>query len=186
MIKQTNSFLIYLTGKPGTGKYTIAKALSKQGFIICDNQLINNPIFELLNYDGFSSIPRFGWDAIGRIREAVFDFLKVEQKNSYVLTNNLAENEGDRNLYNQVKVVAETRGSAFIPVRLIISEEEHLKRVTQPERRKRWKSIDPADVYDQTPLLKIKHPNYLELDVSELEAEEAVCKIMDHIKKIAI
>ena len=34
--------IIYLTGKPGVGKYTIAKELAaKYGFIVCDNQLIN-------------------------------------------------------------------------------------------------------------------------------------------------
>ena len=44
--------IIYLTGKPGIGKYTIAKELAKShGFIVCDNQLINNLIFELLQYD---------------------------------------------------------------------------------------------------------------------------------------
>lgn len=51
--------IIYLTGKPGVGKYTIAKYLSKYGFIVCDNQLINNSIFELLNYDELTSIPEF-------------------------------------------------------------------------------------------------------------------------------
>lgn len=39
-----NTTIIYLTGKPGVGKYTIAKELaSRHGFIVCDNQLINNP-----------------------------------------------------------------------------------------------------------------------------------------------
>jgi dephospho-CoA kinase len=39
--------IIYLTGKPGVGKYTIAKELAaNHGFIVCDNQMINNPIFE--------------------------------------------------------------------------------------------------------------------------------------------
>jgi len=52
--------IIYLTGKPGVGKYTIAKELAaKYGFIVCDNQLINNPIFELLQYDGYAKIPDF-------------------------------------------------------------------------------------------------------------------------------
>ena len=41
--------IIYLTGKPGIGKYTIAKELAaKHDFIVCDNQLINNYIFDLL------------------------------------------------------------------------------------------------------------------------------------------
>ena len=37
--------IIYLIGKSGSGKYTIAKELAKHGYIICDNQLINYPVF---------------------------------------------------------------------------------------------------------------------------------------------
>ncbi len=71
----SNSCIIYLIGKPGTGKYTVARELAKSEFIVCDNQLINNPIFTLLNYDGFRKIPEIGWSAIGRIRAAIFDFI---------------------------------------------------------------------------------------------------------------
>lgn len=53
------SHIIYITGKPGMGKYTIAQELKKIGYIVCDNQLINNPIFELLNYDGLTQIPAY-------------------------------------------------------------------------------------------------------------------------------
>lgn len=71
--------IIYLTGKPGVGKYTIAKELAaKYGFIVCDNQLINNPIFELLQYDGYAKIPDFAWEAIGNIRRCVLTFLAKE------------------------------------------------------------------------------------------------------------
>jgi hypothetical protein len=171
--------IIYLTGKPGVGKYTIAQELAKNyGFIICDNQLINNPIFELLQYDGYAKIPEFAWDSIARIREEVLNFLSKEHQHNYVLTNCLAENEEDRAIYNQVKQMAESRGSEFYPVRLNITKEEHLKRITRPERLKRWKSIDPEDNGLQ---LVISHPNYLELEVSNLSAVESARKIIDCI-----
>lgn len=185
MMKSKRTKIIYITGKPGNGKYTIAKEIIKRcpGYILCDNQLINNPIFELLNYDGLTSIPNFAWDAIARIRDAIFDFITNERQNSYILTNNLSDDEGDRNLYLQVKQIALKRDALFIPVRLTISEEEHLKRITQIERRKRWKSIDPNDVYDSTPLLEIKHPNLLTIDVSMISAKEAAEQILQHRKK---
>lgn len=186
MNTKIDTCVIYLTGKPGVGKYTVAKALSKHGFIICDNQLINNPIFELLQYDGFTKMPDFAWEAIGRIRDAVLNFLSIHTQNNYVLTNNLYEDEGDRQLYEQVKQMAFSRKSVLVPVRLLISEEEHLKRVTQPERRNRWKSIDPIDVYDQTPLLKIEDPNLLELDVTFLSPESAASQILRHIQQLVI
>lgn len=177
--------IIYLTGKPGVGKYTIAKELAaNHGFIVCDNQLINNPIFELLSYDGYAKIPDFAWDAIARIRAEVFDFLAKSTQNSYVLTNCLADTEEDKQLYGQVQKMAEKRGSLFIPVQIQISKEEHLKRLTRPERRERWKSIDPIDAEDHGPLISISHPNLLELNVSNLSPEDAAMAIMKHIKSL--
>lgn len=178
-----NTTIIYLTGKPGVGKYTIAKELaSRHGFIVCDNQLINNPIFELLQYDGYTKIPDFAWEAIGNIRRCVLTFLAKEKHNSYVLTNNLYEDSGDKVCYAEVVYMAEKRGSLFVPVRLLIDQNEHLNRINNPNRRDRWKSIDPQDVYDETPLLSIIHPNLLELDVSNLSAEKAANAIATHTK----
>lgn len=84
--KNTMTKIIYLIGKPGVGKYTIAKKLAENyGFVVCDNQLINNPIFELLQYDGYGDVPEFAWDNIARIRKEVLDFLSKEQKHNYIL-----------------------------------------------------------------------------------------------------
>ena len=184
-IGHTNhSYIIYLIGHPGTGKYTIAQEFAKFGFIICDNQLINNPIFTLLNYDGLGKIPDSGWNAIGRIRTAILDFMATEQNHNYVLTNCLYEEDGDRKCYAQVKDMALKRGSFFAPIKLLISEEEHLKRITEPSRRARWKSIDPEDVYQTLPLITIEHPHLLELDVSHLSAEQVAEKILKHIQSL--
>lgn len=175
--------IIYLTGKPGVGKYTIAKELAaNHGFIVCDNQLINNPIFELLSYDGYAKIPDFAWDTIARIRAEVFNFLTHHTKNSYVLTNCLTDTQEDRKLYEQVKQMAEARGSLFIPVQIQISKEEHLKRLTRLERRERWKSINPSDAEDNGPLISISHPNLFWLNVTNLSREDAAEDIMSHIK----
>jgi hypothetical protein len=178
-----NTTIIYLTGKPGVGKYTISTELaSRHGFIVCDNQLINNPIFALLQYDGYAKIPDFAWEAIGRIRDEIFDFLTRVPENSYVLTNCLAETNKDRELYEQVKSMAAARGSLFIPVQIRLNKEEHLKRLTRQERRERWKSIDPRDAEDNEPLISISHPHLLEIDVSNLSPEDVARTIMRHIK----
>ena len=182
-----NTIILYLTGKPGVGKYTIAKELaSKYGFIVCDNQLINNPIFTLLQYDGYAKIPDFAWDVIAKIRLEVFNFLSKSIEQNYVLTNCLADTEVDRQIYKQVKQMAEDRGSLFIPVQLEISKEEHLRRLTRPERRARWKSIDPSDAEDNGPLISISHPNLFLLNVSHLKPEDAAEAILNHIRRIDI
>ena len=104
MLKNDRTIILYITGRLGMGKYTIAKELAKSyGFILCDNQLINNPVFELLQYEGYEEIPNFAWDSIAKIRAEIFELLTKLPQNSYVLTNNLYEDEGDRALYEQVK-----------------------------------------------------------------------------------
>src|SRR3990167_409485 len=182
----TKSKLVYLIGKPGTGKYTIAQNIAKNGYIIFDNQLVNNPIFTLLNYDGFSKIPEAAWDAIGKIRNIIFDFIALENSKNYVLTNVLEENEGDRSCYIQVEKLAEKNGFLFFPVKLLISKEENSKRIQNPERIKRYKSIDPQDAYFDTPLLNFNHRNLLTLDVTNLSAENASLKILKYIEQLEI
>ena len=119
---------------------------------------------------------------IGGIRRCVFAFLAQENDKSYILTNCLYEDAGDQACYAEVVYMAEKRASLFVPVRLLIDQEEHLQRVTNPIRRNRWKSIDPKDVYYVTSLLSISHPNFLELNVSRLSPEDVAATIMNHIK----
>ena len=177
------TIILYLIGKPGAGKYSIAKEIKKSGYIICDNQLINNPIFSLLNYDGYMSVPQSAWETIGRIRKNIFDFLSHQPDKSYVLTNVLYEDPGDRQCFQQVERMSLKRNSLFVPVKLIISPEENAKRVQNPERSLRFKSIDPQEAYSKEPLLDIQHPHLLELDVTTLSAKNAAEKILEHVMK---
>ena len=180
--KKDKTKIIYLTGKPGVGKYTIAKELAKNyGYVICDNQLINNPIFELLQYDGYGDIPEFAWVSIEKIRAVILNFLSKETVHNYILTNCLADSEKDRNIYQEVKKMAESKGSEFYPVALRIEKQEHLKRLTNQDRLKRWKSIDPEDAEDHGAAIAISHPNLLKLEISKLSAVEAAKKIMEFI-----
>lgn len=177
--------IIYLTGKPGVGKYTIAKALAaSHGLVVCDNQLINYPIFGLLKYDGYMTIPDMAWESIGRIRTEVLDFLSKMRQNSYVLTNCLEETEGDRAIFKEVERMAELRGSVFVPVCLTVERHEHIRRIIRPERKQRLKSLDPDEAEDHGPLLSIKHPHTLRLDITRLTPEEAAARIIGHAESV--
>jgi hypothetical protein len=172
--------VIYLIGFSGTGKYTIAKEIAKAGYRIADNQLINNPIFELLGYDGFATIPETAWEAIGKIRTAVLDFIKGDLENNYILTNELLEDEGDHRCYNQVKQIALMRNSLFIPVKLHISREENSRRIANPERALRYKSLSIDDNHNK-PLISVQDVNMLELGVSNLSAAEVAKRILEFV-----
>ncbi|AWN81578.1 hypothetical protein [Candidatus Cardinium hertigii] len=179
--KNSNHKIIYLIGKPGIGKYTISQELSKFGYVICDNHLINNPILSLLPYDGLSSVPESIWSTIAHIRHVVYNFIEQEAYNSYVLTNVLYEVETDQLIYQAVEQMAEKRKSLYIPVKLSISEKEHVKRIVNPSRKIRYKSINPEDVYIKYKLIEISHPNLLELDVTTRSAKESAETIVRHI-----
>jgi hypothetical protein len=169
--------IIYLIGKAGTGKYTIAKELAKSGYKIADNQLINNPIFALIN----PPFPEIAWDAIERIRDAVLWFISEEKNNDYVLTNELYEDEYDHYIYSQVKETAAKRGSLFVPIKLNISYEENARRIVNLERAKRYKSLKMSENHIRA-LINISDPNLIEFDVTDLSADEAAYQILKLIK----
>lgn len=180
----THPITLYLIGFAGTGKYTIAKEIAKSGYKIVDNQLINNPIFSLLDLDGITPIPEKAWASIEGIRKAVLNFVSQDQKSNYVFTNELYEVEHDRVIYNQVKGAAEKRGSLFVPIKLTASLKEREKRITNPERLSRFKTINLAEIQKQQEVIKIDHPNLLEIDVTNLSATEAAATILRFVQSI--
>lgn len=176
--------VIYLIGLAGTGKYTIAKKISNRGYKVVDNHLINNPIFSLLGKDGARNTPEGTTEKINRIRRIVLEFIQDDHYSNYVLTNQLLENPYHHETYNEISTTANKRGSVFVPVKLIISNEERAKRIVQPDRGKRFKITDVKEAYRPKNVIKISHDNLLELNVSHLTAEEAAEKIIQHVKNI--
>ena len=181
----TQPITIYLIGHAGVGKYTITKALSGFNFKIVDNHLINNPIFSLLDLDGKTPIKENAWETIGEIRKSVLGFVCQDGLSNYVFTNQLLEEKIDYLIYNQVKNAAEARGSIFIPVKLTISaESEHKKRISNPQRKERFKETTlPLDRIAKG-LIQIQHPNLKELDVTNLTPEQAAAHLLEFVKEI--
>lgn len=174
--------ILYLIGKAGSGKYTIAQEIVHHGYKIVDNQLINNPIFSLLDLN--QPIPEVAWQAIEAIRKSVLDFLSSEKFNNYVLTNELYDVDHDHIIYQQVEIMAQQRNSLFIPIKLQISKEENIKRIKNPERKARYKSTTINENYREKPLINISHQNLLELDISNLSANQAAQKVIDHVNSL--
>lgn len=183
--------IIYLIGHYGVGKLTIAREIcTKTDARLFDNHLANNVIFSLIRADGRTPLPEGVWDMIDVIRgQALLAMEKLAPPEfSFVLTNCLFENDPpDRVTYEQVKGVAERRGSVFVPVLLTASDAAHAARIGTPERAARLKHTDVASAQDKrriTDLLAIVHPNRLDIDTTDLPPAEAARLIIEHAERL--
>ena len=138
----------------------------------------------MLDLDGVTPIPENAWVPIRKIRKIILEFISSDEESNYIFTNELFEAENDWRVYTQVKETAEKRGSLFVPVKLMISPEERKRRITNPERRHRYKSINPAEVHRKKDLIKIDHPGLLEIDVTNLNAVEAAKAILNFVESV--
>lgn len=177
---QFENTIIYLFGFPGTGKYTIAKEIVRQAnFVLVDNHLINNPVFSVIRQDGVTKITPEVWSNCKKIWEIVWDTIHHigSPAANYVLTNHLAEqDEGDREWFYRIVAHVEKKRAAFLPVRLLCSEEELRRRIVMPERRERMKITDTerlSQYYRDYSVLKPDRMDLFELDVTNIPASEA-------------
>lgn len=186
------SAIFYLIGYPGVGKYTVAKALAERtGARIVDNHLANNPIFSLLKLDGATPIPAAAWHRVKAIRDIIFDAMEhlSPHEFSFILTNVLHDDEGDRSLFAQVEALAKARGSLFLPILLSCTEEENCRRVTSHGRAERLKDTSAENVRTlraEKPLLPVVHPNTLRLDTTAMPPETVSKKIISHSTSIPL
>lgn len=179
-----------MIGFSGTGKYTVARALSEQVSItIIDNQLINTPIFAAIGADGKKSLPSSVWREVRRVRDAVLDAVLyiASPDTNFVFTNELlARSKGDEKLFQEIEGIAEARKAILVPVRLLCSREEHLKRITNPDRKARYKAMNAEEMairLDTIEVLKPDHPHLLELDITSMTPHDAASKILHHINQ---
>lgn len=187
-----SNVFVYLIGFAGVGKLTTARALAPVlRARVVDNHWINNPILGLIESDGISPLPLAIWDQIAPVRTAVLDTIALHSSPhaNFILTNALAEDDArDKDIYDAVLATAERRDALFVPVRLLCSEEELVKRVVAPDRRERLKRTNPETAVRELrtlTLLMTRHANDLTLDTSGTDAETSARLIFDHIGKLA-
>jgi hypothetical protein len=187
-----NNTIIYLIGHYGVGKLTIARAIcAATDARLFDNHLANNVIFSLIRADGKTPLPEAVWDMISVIRGQAFRAIEAltPADTSFVLTNCLLESDpGDRAAYEQVEAVSVRRGNVFIPVVLAASDAAHAARVGSPDRAEHLKHTDVVSAAEKRlrePLLRIDHPNRLDLDTTELPPLEAARLIIAHAERLA-
>ena len=106
---------------------------------------------------------------------------------SFVFTNVLANQPGDRRLFRKIERLAEKRDSVFIPVWLTCDPRELRKRKDRPDRRERLKDIDLTNIKfwtEEFEELKIAHPHALTLDTTRSRPEVTARKILDHVHSV--
>ncbi|MGH1398541.1 MAG: hypothetical protein ACRBCT_04930 [Alphaproteobacteria bacterium] len=182
------NIIIYLLGFPGTGKLTIAKEICAQADVrLVDNHLVCNPVFSLIESDGKAPLPERVWSNVAKIREVVFDTMVnlSPADRSFVLTNVLTQNDkDDAIIFEKMLCAVRARKAKFLPVRLLIDEQENLTRVISPERKLNMKYIGPEGllrVRKDNAVFQSGHENELSLDVTDLPAKEAARIILGHV-----
>lgn len=180
-----NTF-IYLLGFPGVGKYTIAQEIAQQAdAVVVDSQLVNMPIFTVLQADGKTPLPPQAFDKAKQVWSVVFDTIVelADPSTNFVLTNALLDEKASDHAWFQTVVGMVTqREGRLLPVRLLCELEENRRRIVSPERNGRLKTIDPDSpdpLHDERTVLNPDYPNTLTLDVTDLSAEDAATRIVE-------
>jgi hypothetical protein len=182
--------VFHLIGLPGTGKYTVARAMERlatregQRLVVVDNHHINNPILSLVDADGKTPLPRVVWDRVAEVGEAVVRTIETLSPRSwsFVFTNYLRDDlEPDRAWFARIAALATSRESRFLPVQLVCDVNELCRRVQIPERRHRLKMIDSDGVRALAESVQLLVPAtpYLSLDITDLPPEQAARTILN-------
>lgn len=112
---------IYLVGQQECNLSALAEHLSQKAYQLVDLCKIDQPLLSLVkglpSYDHHSA----AWDKINTINRSLFDIIASDAEKNYLLVNTLIGNQHDEVIFHQVKKMAATRASLFLPV-LLLSE----------------------------------------------------------------
>ncbi len=175
--------VVYIIGLPGTGKLSVAKELCKKKQIkLIDNHLISNIIFSISDDINNDKHLDFRTKIRNIALDAVADIAKPEE--NFILTNVLYKNSVD--WYSPVEKMAMKRNAKFVPIELVCSRDENMKRIQSEGRSAQYKATDVkvVDEASSLGLWEFQHPNKLVLDNTNLSISEAADVIIKHINNI--
>lgn len=181
MIAEPASLIVHINGWPGTGKLTIARHLAEHlGARLADNHTLINPAEAL-----FARGTPLYRSLRPTVRMAVLDHVRrADAAQSFLFTDALSDDAVDSRAFDDYAALAADRGARFVGVVLDCSVEENLKRLTRAGRLRAHKLTDPQvlmDLRSRHVLLKGKCDRLIELDVTDLGADEAASEIAARI-----
>lgn len=172
--------LVHINGFPGIGKLTIARKLVDllQQF---DAKLIHNHLLIDPASPDYQPLRR-------AIRDAVFNSLAEARdtwRSMYIFTDFQSDDEIGRSVMAEYRSLAQRRNCALIPVTLSCTTEENLKRLVSPQRAIFSKLTDlelVTNILANDTIYQWRdEPRHLELDVTNLDVDEAARQICTHI-----
>jgi len=180
--------IIYILGHSGSGKYSIGTEIAKlQNFKLIDNHYINNVIFQLIETDGKSKLPEKVWEFTRSVRKAVFGTIKELSsiESNFIFTNALMkEQEISEPIYQDILEIVKKRKAIFFAIVLDISKNELKNRISNPERREKYKDISPENAEKAFNNFHVFEPNYkntFHINVDNKTAKEAAIEILEKI-----
>lgn len=178
--------LVHINGTPGAGKLTVAAMLAETlGMHLVDNHSLINAAYAAGFAHGTDSYLR----TLAEITHIVYRELAGNRGVSHlIMTNCLAAEFGpDPARFAAVEKLALDRQEDFVPVLLTCSQEENKRRIVSPGRKSRRKLMDAgllASFYQTyTMIHRAGHPNQLELDTTELSAEQTAAVLSAHVRE---
>lgn len=175
--------LIHLNGMPGVGKFTVAKLLAeKLNARLIDNHLL---IDVALTVCQRGSTEYFNF--LKKLTDLILDELARNPGNIFVFTNALsAELEEDRERLDYLAQFSQNHNIEFVQVFLNCDFSENKRRLVSANRTLKSKLMDPGAFEDICKNHTIYHPpgkQTLEIDTTDLSAEQASGQIRDFVEK---
>jgi hypothetical protein len=181
--------MVFMLGYPGMGKRTVGSCLADVlDGVLVDNQLIFYPVVALWRWDGKSSLPPEIWERVALIRDAVLGTIEdlAPPTNNYVFTNVLEDEPGSAATFDQLRSLADRRGSLFLPVMLTCDIDVQVSRINNVDRIALRKGSDP-DGYRRhrlnTVLFQPPAHDTFTIDTTKTPPEENAEKIYQELIK---
>ena len=174
-----------LLGFPGTGKYTVARAIVEQlaargePAALLDNHATANLIWSLV-----PSERRWDPDVMAKLaelRKVLWDAAAelTSPDHSLILTNYLPPGR-PRTVLDRHRELAKQLGLPLVAAVLHCDPEEVIKRIPNADRAARMKLVDPerARTLMSSTLILPTWPELVDLDITDLSPEEAATRVI--------
>jgi hypothetical protein len=176
------SCVLHINGWPGSGKRTIGAIIAAQiGGRLLDNHVMLNPaeaLFERqdpLHASLYRAVRTVALDHAARLAPGV----------SIVLTDSLSDDEADTNRFDDFRQLATRRNVPLIAVVLGIAPDENIRRLLTPSRSEHRKLTRPEvlrQLRERYRLLRPADVEVIDLDITQLTAEQAAAQILRRMK----